>query len=276
MKWKLVFTAVLSGGISGYLAWAFTADAYERKQLDLKEEVESLQNDMASTSRYILKRSREIEVLKLEIEDLQDELLECKSGEKDEPVEGDDDENSPEETSDETFSEEDEEEYDEEVYASRKEHLLSLIEQYKPPEKEVHGQEAEDEFADVIVAREVRPYERPIVITEEEFVNSAESDADEYSTSLLQYYKKYQILVDEDEEPVDDVDGLVGWRALQTFNQSTSNPPVIYVRNRRLQMDFEIELEEEDDLPMHIQYAMPKIEFLSKRAAGKLRLPDDD
>ena len=117
-------------------------------------------------------------------------------------------------------------------------------------------------------------YDPPFVISRMEF-SHPEEEGDDYAKITLTYYPNDQVLLDEDEDPVEDVDRTVGWRSLNRFGDMSEDPDVVYVRNRRTETDYEIE-RVEGELPAHVKYAMPRVEFAARRAAGKIRLPSDD
>jgi gas vesicle protein len=54
------------------------------------------------------------------------------------------------------------------------------------------------------------------------------------------YYEGDEILADERDEPVDDVDNLVGLENLNRFGHGSDNINIVLVRNESISMDFEI------------------------------------
>ena len=83
---------------------------------------------------------------------------------------------------------------------------------------------------------EVKPVEgkRPYVIEPGEF------DENGYETSTLFYYADGQ-LVDDDDRLVEDIDGTVGYEALDHFGEFEDDS--VFVRNDELEMDYEILLD---------------------------------
>lgn len=76
----------------------------------------------------------------------------------------------------------------------------------------------------------------PTIITELEYFNE-EEDYDKLSVS---WYPSDRVLCDSREQPIDDVEGTVG---INNLNGVGADRTVIYIRNNRLKMDFEIACE---------------------------------
>lgn len=83
--------------------------------------------------------------------------------------------------------------------------------------------------------RETAPDE-PFVITQTEF----NENEDDLNTISLSYYDGDQVLVDEDSRPIENDDELVGAANLLRFGHASGDPNVVYVRNNRLGVLFEI------------------------------------
>lgn len=73
------------------------------------------------------------------------------------------------------------------------------------------------------------------VITPEEF-----DELEDYDTHSLTYYSD-GVLVDEQDNPIDDIDEVVGLESLETFEMYETD--AVYVRNERLKTDYEILLD---------------------------------
>lgn len=82
---------------------------------------------------------------------------------------------------------------------------------------------------------EVSDVTKPYVIAPEEF---GECD---YETISLTYYAD-KILTDELDEPIDDIDSVIGEESLETFGQYEDDS--VFVRNDSLRCDYEILLDE--------------------------------
>ena len=80
------------------------------------------------------------------------------------------------------------------------------------------------------------PEDEAYVITFEQFNDEHE----DYDKGDLTYYEGDDILVDSQESPIDDVEGLIGPDALTRFGDGSNSRDIVYVRNDRLSMDFEI------------------------------------
>lgn len=264
---NLKFIASSAGflGVGAALGWAITADRAEKKFRHIAEDFVALQDALREKTRENIELRYEVNDKKEEIENLHAAV--------DQETGFAEDENSPEDDSIEIDSGGEidqlpshQEPTDEEI-AEERSHLQRLIDQYVP------SQETVEEFAERPVIASTK-YDPPFVIPQEQYAWSEEGD--NYAKITLKYYAKHHVLLDEEEEPIDDVEGYVGWRALNRFGDESGNPDVVYVRNRRLETDFEVERETEEDLPLHVKYAMPRMEFVSQRAAGKLRIPEED
>jgi len=77
----------------------------------------------------------------------------------------------------------------------------------------------------------------PYVIAEEEFANGEE----DYTKISLSYYPADGVVADDMDRVVEDIESTIGGNNLMGYDSDTT---VIYVRNNRLQADFEIAVEE--------------------------------
>lgn len=77
---------------------------------------------------------------------------------------------------------------------------------------------------------------RPYIISVEDF---NECDR-EYEQETLMYYQGDETLLDESEEIISNVNELIGDEALLNFGKNSDDPDVVYVRNEKLTMDYEI------------------------------------
>jgi len=115
----------------------------------------------------------------------------------------------------------------------------------------------------------------PFVISREKYAWD-EEEGDEYSKITITYFPGSRILLDDDQDPIEDVESTVGWRNLNQFGGDSGDPDVVFIRNRRLLVDFEVVREEESELPLHIKYGMPKAEFETNKAAGLIKFRTED
>lgn len=67
-------------------------------------------------------------------------------------------------------------------------------------------------------------------------------NGDEYEAVSLTYYAD-GVLADDLDEPIDDIDSVVGSEALNHFGDNESDPDSVYVRNDRMKCDYEILLD---------------------------------
>lgn len=76
----------------------------------------------------------------------------------------------------------------------------------------------------------------PYVIAISEFA----TEEQQYTKETVTYYAQDEILVDDAERPIDDIEGTVGEVNLQFFGQASEDPDIVYVRNDKRDIDFEI------------------------------------
>lgn len=82
----------------------------------------------------------------------------------------------------------------------------------------------------------MRKPERPYLITSQEH----DENEDEFEQSTLTYFEGDDVLLDSRDKPIPDPDMIVGDDNLLRFGVGSGDPKVVYVRNERLKMDFEI------------------------------------
>lgn len=78
--------------------------------------------------------------------------------------------------------------------------------------------------------------DEPYHISVDEFMEN-ESD---YEQATIMWYDGDGILVDERDERIDDVDSTIGIKHLSYFGRASKEAHIVYVRNERIRMDFEI------------------------------------
>lgn len=142
--------------------------------------------------------------------------------------------------------------------------LQELIDQYA----------ANPEDSSEIVQRVVDGYESPApyVISTGEYADKNEYE--HFDSITLTYYYRHQVLLSEEEE-TEDIPRTVGSKNLNRFGDMSNDPEVVYIRNPRLETDFEV-VKTDDDLPIHVKYGLGKEEYRVNKAAGTLRFPDDE
>lgn len=77
---------------------------------------------------------------------------------------------------------------------------------------------------------------KPYVISPSEF-----SEFEDYDVISITYYAD-KILADDNDEVIEDIEGVVGFESLTTFGQYDDD--AVFVRNERLQTDFEVLLDD--------------------------------
>lgn len=81
-----------------------------------------------------------------------------------------------------------------------------------------------------------RSKDAPYIIHHDEFF---ENDG-EFTQLSVTYFEEDDILVDEKDSPIPDVDGTVGQENLSHFGKGSKDNNIVYVRNERLELDFEV------------------------------------
>lgn len=81
-----------------------------------------------------------------------------------------------------------------------------------------------------------RSPDEPYVITHDEFMQNENG----WENQSLTYYNGDDVLVDDQQMPIPDIEGVVDSANLSKFGHGSRDPNVVYVRNERLETDFEI------------------------------------
>lgn len=81
-----------------------------------------------------------------------------------------------------------------------------------------------------------RSEDRPYVISYDEFQQGEK----EYEQTSLSWYEGDDTLTDDKDQPIDNIDSVVGEENLQRFGYGSKDPRVVYVRNDVMELDFEI------------------------------------
>lgn len=84
---------------------------------------------------------------------------------------------------------------------------------------------------------------RPHMITVDDFHLS---DGGEFEKLSIVYFEGDKTLVDDRDEPIDDIENLVTEDILSKFGEKSNDPDVVYVRNPRISTDFEITRDKRD------------------------------
>lgn len=80
------------------------------------------------------------------------------------------------------------------------------------------------------------PRKPAYVISLDEFVNGEEN----YDKITLTYYVDDNTLADETESDIEDIEDMIGPKALSSFGLASDDPDVVYVRNDRVEVDYEV------------------------------------
>lgn len=78
--------------------------------------------------------------------------------------------------------------------------------------------------------------EKPYLITAAEFMENEPG----YLQNTLTYYEGDDVLVDERDMPIEEVEGTVGVDNLSKFGLVSGEKHIVYIRNERLDLDFEV------------------------------------
>jgi len=100
--------------------------------------------------------------------------------------------------------------------------------------------DTEDDVQDLDISKEERSGDFPYVISAEEFFTEGETN----DKICLAYYKEDNTLSDDAQGVVDDVEEKIGTANLLRFGHGSQDANIVYVRNEKLEADFEICREE--------------------------------
>jgi hypothetical protein len=75
----------------------------------------------------------------------------------------------------------------------------------------------------------------PYIITLEQL-----EEKEHYDKLSISYYEDDDTLVDENEEVIADPVSIVGNDALNNFGEGSDDPEIVYVRNEKLETDYEV------------------------------------
>lgn len=80
----------------------------------------------------------------------------------------------------------------------------------------------------------------PYIIHRDEFADVTDDDGISYSKSTLTYYKGDDILVDDQDVPIYNYEKVA---SPLTFGKGSQDPSIVYIRNERLEADYEVILD---------------------------------
>ena len=91
--------------------------------------------------------------------------------------------------------------------------------------------------AELVKHKDYRKVEEPYVMSHEQF----EEEMREFDKITLYYYEADDVLADEDDSIIEDAANVIGPTSIDTFgDEDNEDPDIIYVRNERLGIDYEI------------------------------------
>lgn len=268
MNSKLVYVGSGMFGLGALVGWAFTADHFENKAREREEVQEAVIQNLRTTLRNtrnkhyedVINYSRALSEANAKIAAAHGEGV-ISSGAIDHV------EDEPTFVADESS----EEEAPEEDVETTRSNLQNIIDSYRGK------QEPEtDQFVEKAI-RAQADRQPPFVISQKQYAGwDEEEEGMSFEKITLTYFPQHRILLDDEEEPLDDIANVVGWRNLTKFGGESGDPDVVYIRNQKLMSDFEVVRETEDDLPIHVKYGMGREEFRARRAAGVIKLRPED
>lgn len=94
---------------------------------------------------------------------------------------------------------------------------------------------------------------KPYVISPEEF---AEQELG-WQAVTITYYAADRVLTDDKEQPIRDIRSTVGPLSKASFGGISGDPNIRYIRNERLELDFEIVLDERAYVDVVLNYGNP-------------------
>lgn len=139
-----------------------------------------------------------------------------------------------------------------------------LIESYQNGTIEVESEESQVSYAEVVEPEgPVRNPELPYVISVEEFME----ERDEFEKNTVTYFDGDDVLCDEREAVIPDVENTVGTDSLTKFGVDSNDSKVVYVRNEKLAIDYEIILDDRS-------YSDVVLGFKEDKEVGRMREDD--
>lgn len=274
MNSKLIVTGAGAFGLGALLSWAMTADHFERKTKVLEKGLIE-QHELINSYIWQLKGLPETpmdteeqlgwvppteEAVQMASDKTSSDILANEDSEE-AGVETDL-EKSPEGSADES-------EVNEEELEKARTNLQDLISSYAA------DPDAVEEFTSM--AGNALEYDGspPFVIPVSLYASDPD-EGDNYEKVTLKYFPRTRILIDDDEDPIEDVANYVGWRNLNHFGDESGDADVVFIRNRRLMTDYEVVKEDDTDPPIHVTYGMSRAEFETNKAAGVIKFREED
>lgn len=125
--------------------------------------------------------------------------------------------------------------------------------------------EDEDDEFDLEAEKQKRDPKRPYILSHDEFFN-AEYD---WNQNSLTYFQGDDVLVDEQDSPINDVRNTIGEENLR-FGHGSKDANIVYIRNHKLELDFEVTR----SFGKYTEEVLGAIEHEEKRGPRKFRVYD--
>lgn len=288
MNVKLIAAAVGGAAYGAAMAWAITSDFYERRLRDLAEDAYLRNSGLRQQVRALGEELMETRGNEMQLEErlhAYESVEPPKNATKDlpdqpEPLEGvivvSDSEISPGGESDETKVTDDADGTDDleefgpiEVDDQQENRLRDIINRYTDLEA------LESSAPDPLAAQNqyINEKEPPEVISRTEFSHPQQVGTP-YDPITVKYFRDHRVVLDDNDEVMEDVGNTLDWRLLTQFGGESGDPDVVFIRNHRLQADFEVvRAEPDEELPEHVAFGMGKEEYRISKAAGLIKPP---
>lgn len=132
------------------------------------------------------------------------------------------------------------------------------FERLPPPDAVVirDGPERED----VMAAQAERDHSRPYVISHLEY----HEDELAYQKLPITYYAKDNVLCDDKDSPIPDTMFTVGDGFTKKFGQMSNDPELVYIRNEKLEIDFEVTRDSRSFTQVVLGYSDPDPKVLKR------------
>lgn len=85
-----------------------------------------------------------------------------------------------------------------------------------------------------------RTHTSPYVIHKDEFDQGNFGDGEQHEQAQLTYFQEDDVLANAADQIVDKVDETIGLENLDRFGHGSGDPNVVFIRNHRLEVDFEV------------------------------------
>ena len=119
--------------------------------------------------------------------------------------------------------------------------LKNITNKYADPAESLHPEDDDEEdYSKYSKMSDVSKNKDPYIITFEGFCESKTN----HDTLTITYYQGDDTLVDENEEIIENRKSVIGDDALSSFGEGSDDPNVVYVRNEKMAIDYEVILVE--------------------------------